>query len=104
MAVESTTGVNLSDAMILADVPLGDWLVIAPVALPILAGAVLLMFRHYTRTQGMIAIAALALLLAADIAVRLMTTGRELNVGVLTALIGAPFFLWLVMSNRRVMT
>ena len=39
-----------------------------------------------------------------DIAVRLMTTGRELNVGVLTALIGAPFFLWLVMSNRRVMT
>ena len=45
-----------------------------------------------------------ALLLAADIAVRLMTTGRELNVGVLTALIGAPFFLWLVMSNRRVMT
>ena len=29
MAVESTTGVNLSDAMILADVPLGDWLVIA---------------------------------------------------------------------------
>lgn len=67
MAVESTTGVNLSDAMILANVPLGDWLVIAPVALPILAGAVLLMFRHYTRTQGMIAIAALALLLAVDI-------------------------------------
>jgi len=42
-----------------------------------------------------------ALLLAADIAVRVVIPGRELNVGVLTALIGAPFFLWLVMRSRR---
>ena len=42
-----------------------------------------------------------ALLLAADVAVRLVVPGRELNVGVLTALIGAPFFLWLVMRARR---
>ncbi|MCO6392169.1 iron chelate uptake ABC transporter family permease subunit [Aliihoeflea aestuarii] len=42
-----------------------------------------------------------ALLLAADIAARLVVPTRELNVGVLTALIGAPFFLWLVVRSRR---
>ena len=42
-----------------------------------------------------------ALLLAADVAVRIAIPARELNVGVLTALIGAPFFLWLVMRVRR---
>ena len=40
------------------------------------------------------------LLLAADIAVRLVTPGTELKLGVLTALVGAPFFLWLVVSSR----
>ena len=34
-----------------------------------------------------------AMLLAADLAVRLLSDGRELKLGVLTALIGAPFFL-----------
>jgi iron complex transport system permease protein len=42
-----------------------------------------------------------ALLLAADVASRVAIPSRELNVGVLTALIGAPFFLWLVMRSRR---
>lgn len=42
-----------------------------------------------------------ALLLAADIAARIVVPARELNVGVLTALIGAPFFLWLVIRSRR---
>ncbi|MGB6117664.1 MAG: iron ABC transporter permease [Mesorhizobium sp.] len=42
-----------------------------------------------------------ALLLAADIAARVVIPARELNVGVLTALIGAPFFLWLVARSRR---
>lgn len=42
-----------------------------------------------------------ALALAADIAVRLIETTPELRLGVLTALIGAPFFLWLVMRTRR---
>lgn len=42
-----------------------------------------------------------ALLLAADVAVRVVVPARELNVGVLTALIGAPFFLWLVVRSRR---
>ena len=44
-----------------------------------------------------------ALLLAADIAVRVVVPGRELNIGVVTALIGAPFFLWLVIRTRREM-
>ncbi|MDP3899354.1 MAG: iron ABC transporter permease [Mesorhizobium sp.] len=42
-----------------------------------------------------------ALLLAADVACRVAIPARELNVGVLTALIGAPFFLWLVARARR---
>ena len=41
------------------------------------------------------------LVLAADVAVRLLSPGRELKLGVLTALVGAPFFLWLVLRHRR---
>lgn len=41
------------------------------------------------------------LLLAADIAVRLLPAQTELKVGVLTSLIGAPFFLYLIIHNRR---
>ena len=41
------------------------------------------------------------LTLAADVAVRLLSPGRELKLGVLTALIGAPFFLFLVLRMRR---
>ena len=41
------------------------------------------------------------LTLAADIAVRYLSTGLELKLGVLTALIGAPFFLYLVITTRR---
>jgi iron complex transport system permease protein len=42
-----------------------------------------------------------ALLLAADIVARVIVPTQELNVGVVTALIGAPFFLWLVTRSRR---
>ena len=41
------------------------------------------------------------LVLAADIAVRWLHTGPELRLGVLTALIGAPFFLLLMLRLRR---
>lgn len=44
-----------------------------------------------------------ALVLAADIAVRLIAPGRDLKLGVLTAIVGAPFFLWLVIRYRRSM-
>lgn len=43
------------------------------------------------------------LLLAADLALRLLTPGGELRLGVLTALIGSPFFVWLVLRTRREM-
>jgi iron complex transport system permease protein len=42
------------------------------------------------------------LLLAADIAVRLMARTVELNLGVLTALIGVPFFFHLVLRQKPV--
>lgn len=41
------------------------------------------------------------LLLAADMATRVIPTGSEVRVGVLTSLIGAPFFLWLVLRIRK---
>lgn len=44
-----------------------------------------------------------ALVLASDIAVRLIAPGRDLKLGVLTAIVGAPFFLWLVVRYRRSM-
>jgi iron complex transport system permease protein len=44
------------------------------------------------------ALAGAALLLAADIAVRLLPI--DLKLGVLTALIGAPCFLWLILKGR----
>jgi iron complex transport system permease protein len=43
-----------------------------------------------------------AMVLAADIAVRLIAPDRDLKLGVLTALVGAPFFLHLVWRMRKV--
>lgn len=40
-------------------------------------------------------------LLAADILVRVVAPDRDLKLGVLTAIVGAPFFLWLVWRARR---
>jgi iron complex transport system permease protein len=37
----------------------------------------------------------------ADIVVRLLPPGQELKLGVLTSLIGAPLFIWLVWKERR---
>jgi iron complex transport system permease protein len=47
------------------------------------------------------ALAGAALLLAADILVRTAAIGPELKLGVVTALVGAPFFLWLILRARR---
>ena len=44
-----------------------------------------------------------ALLTAADIAVRLIPASSDIKVGVLTALIGAPFFLYLILRERRLL-
>ena len=42
-----------------------------------------------------------ALLLAADLTVRAVPLGRTLPIGVVTAMLGAPFFLFLVLRMRR---
>ena len=44
-----------------------------------------------------------AMLLAADILVRIIAPERDLKLGVLTAIVGAPFFLWLVWRARKTM-
>lgn len=47
------------------------------------------------------ALAGAALLLAADIATRLIPATTDIKVGVLTALVGVPFFLYLIARERR---
>ena len=55
---------------------------------------------HPGRAMLPAALIGACLLLAADIAVRTAPLGRTLPIGVLTALLGAPFFLWLVAHMR----
>ena len=40
-------------------------------------------------------------MLAADVALRLFAPLSEVRLGVVTALVGAPFFLWLILKTRR---
>jgi iron complex transport system permease protein len=58
---------------------------------------------HYqpSRLLPLSALGGSALLLAADIGIRLGGPGPELKLGVVTALLGAPFFLALVLRHRR---
>ncbi|MBL8565866.1 MAG: iron ABC transporter permease [Hyphomicrobiaceae bacterium] len=42
-----------------------------------------------------------ALVLAADVAVRIVSPSGDVKLGVVTALVGAPFFFWLVVATRR---
>ena len=46
-------------------------------------------------------LAGAGLLLAADIATRVITVGPEMKLGVFTSLVGTPFFFWLVVRLRR---
>ena len=102
-------GVNLSRLRWL--VVLGTALVVgAGVAVSGVVGFVGLVVPHVLRPlvghrpAALLPVSALGgalLLLLADIAVRLVTPGTELRLGVLTALIGAPFFFWLVVAQRR---
>lgn len=50
------------------------------------------------------ALAGALLLLAADMAVQLLSTGSGIKLGVITALVGGPFFLHLIYKNRTVLT
>ncbi|MFC5583995.1 Na+/H+ antiporter subunit D [Nitratireductor kimnyeongensis] len=84
MAAET---IDISTAMLTEPTALGDWLLVAPVGLPILFGAVLVMVRHETRLHAGLAIVGLLLTLAANAALLLqvladgpqvMTMGRWL--------------------------
>lgn len=54
-----------------------------------------------SRLLGASALGGASMLLAADILVRVIAPGKDLKLGVLTAIVGAPFFLWLVWRTRR---
>jgi iron complex transport system permease protein len=52
------------------------------------------------RTLVPAGLAGAALLVAADAAVRLIPSGVEVKIGVLTALLGVPFFLWIIWRRK----
>jgi iron complex transport system permease protein len=54
-----------------------------------------------SRTLFPAALCGALLLLFADIATRLIHVGTELKLGVLTSLIGTPFFFWLIVRLRK---
>jgi iron complex transport system permease protein len=54
-----------------------------------------------SRTLAPSALLGAAILLLADVATRVVHTNTELRLGVITSLIGAPFFFWLVVRLRR---
>lgn len=56
--------------------------------------------HDYRRLLPVSALGGAILLLAADIVIRLVAVGPELKLGVATALVGAPFFLMLVLRLR----
>lgn len=56
-----------------------------------------------SKLLGVSALAGAILLLWADLAVRLLSTGVELKIGVLTSMVGAPFFLILIYKMKKEM-
>lgn len=67
MAGESGYNVDLSAAMQMAPVAAADWLLIAPIALPLGAAALLVMLRKRTGLQAPLALAALALVMVCEV-------------------------------------
>ena len=65
MAAETITG-RLAGVMIDGSVPAADWLVVAPVAIPIAFGALLLMFRHEIRWHPALAVLGLGAVVLAE--------------------------------------
>lgn len=64
-----------------------------------------LLRRHFQHRPGPLILASAlggaALVLAADILVRILPTDMEVKIGVVTALVGAPFFLQLLLRERK---
>lgn len=85
------------------------WLVGVSVALAGAIGFVGLVIPHILRLNGLsdhrillpgCALVGAGVLLAADIIARVALTSAELPIGVVTATLGAPVFIWLLLSNR----
>lgn len=56
---------------------------------------------NHVRLLPLSALVGAALLLGADMLARTLLAPAELPVGIITALLGAPFFLWLLLRGRR---
>jgi iron complex transport system permease protein len=67
-------------------------------------GARLLTRGHSGRALFPAALIGSILLLLADLAVRFGPAGRNIPVGVLTTVVGAPLFIWIVVTMRRRVT
>ncbi|MTD26111.1 vitamin B12 ABC transporter permease BtuC [Erwinia sorbitola] len=85
------------------------WLVGVSVALAGAIGFVGLVVPHILRLNGLsdhrillpgCALAGAGVLLAADIIARVALTSAELPIGVVTATLGAPVFIWLLLNHR----
>jgi iron complex transport system permease protein len=50
------------------------------------------------------ALAGAALLLLSDLIARTVAAPAEIPIGVITSFIGTPFFIWLLMRNKRKMS
>lgn len=61
MAAPGDSAIDLAAAIVTAPTAATDWLVVAPVVVPLLTGALLLMLRHRMRLHGAIAVAGLAI-------------------------------------------
>jgi len=55
----------------------------------------------YRRLLPLAMIGGSALLLLADIAARMVLAPQEVPLGIITALLGAPFFLWVLRRSRQ---
>ncbi len=56
---------------------------------------------NHVRLLPLSALLGAALLLGADMLARTLLAPAELPVGIITALLGAPFFIWLLIKGRR---
>ncbi|HNZ13352.1 MAG TPA: iron chelate uptake ABC transporter family permease subunit, partial [Anaerolineaceae bacterium] len=55
----------------------------------------------YRHLLPLAAIGGASLLLLADVVARVAMAPQEIPVGIITALLGAPFFLWVLRSSKR---
>ncbi|SNY92771.1 multicomponent Na+:H+ antiporter subunit D [Cohaesibacter sp. ES.047] len=67
MAANTDHPVDFGAGMLMAPVPLGDWLVILPIIITLVGGAVILMMRLRPKYHGVMACGFLSLLLLADL-------------------------------------